>query len=124
MRISDWSSDVCSSDLDLAALPGRPGSGSRRLADAAASFHLFARRPADARHRVLLQRYFRLRHRQAGRAHTFSPADHPPAKPEERLLVCAGPTAGMRPGSEAHTTEFPALLLISYAVLPLLKPQI
>src|SRR3546814_5503566 len=27
MRISDWSSDVCSSDLHVAALPDQPGEG-------------------------------------------------------------------------------------------------
>src|SRR3546814_4004271 len=36
MRISDWSSDVCSSDLgscDRAALPGRTRTGERRSGD-------------------------------------------------------------------------------------------
>src|SRR3546814_11366878 len=33
MRISDWSSDVCSSDLLLLARPGKRGADSRRLQD-------------------------------------------------------------------------------------------
>src|SRR3546814_17157488 len=52
MRISDWSSDVCSSDLDLAALqmrPGRRAVGEHHL-HLAAQQVLHGRRAAAIRH--------------------------------------------------------------------------
>src|SRR3546814_16471825 len=36
MRISDWSSDVCSSDLDFHVITGGPGSGKSTLIEALA----------------------------------------------------------------------------------------
>src|SRR3546814_6514366 len=102
MRISDWSSDVCSSDLGIIALPDRrqrclelcrvPGR------EAAQHGH-----PACASH-VANQRFERLgRHRQAREGD------------EARAL-------GKR-RSEEHTSELQSLMRISYAVFCLKKKK-
>src|SRR3546814_9471000 len=114
MRISDWSSDVCSSDL------GRPRTGQ-------AQAHIVARRgqlrsihrmatgdvPEDARgfgHR--LGRLVGL-HRGARREHL-------------RTTATADTTTGaIRPTlrSEEHTSELQSLMRISYAVFCLKKKK-
>src|SRR3546814_8713292 len=120
MRISDWSSDVCSSDL----LPAHP----------AALRALGAGDPAGARHR-------RLRHRppaEPGAARGLQPA--PPGlsrRPLNRLdsspenEVRAGSrrledlTDGSKavPRSEEHTSELQSLMRIPYAVFCLKKKK-
>src|SRR3546814_1313820 len=92
MRISDWSSDVCSSDLAAAKL-------GRRLA----RFGEHARRAEDG-----LQ--YQLARRVVGQAlpfgcvlHRFGPQEH----------------VGRR--SEEHTSELQSLLRISYAACCLTK---
>src|SRR3546814_10882267 len=99
MRISDWSSDVCSSDLV------RLGWSCRQLG--AGSVHL---EPA------LLPRD----QRQRGRLHPEGREDQlvdPGLEqlPPERLPAGRGPQAGpVR--SEEHTSELQSLMRISYAV--------
>src|SRR3546814_5766090 len=92
MRISDWSSDVCSSDLPRRALRGRQLQPQRQhcrepAVRHAAGAELRLRRPGPQRHR---------RHR--------------PAR--------GGAARGLRPDgrSEEHTSELQSLMRISYAV--------
>src|SRR3546814_10558162 len=96
MRISDWSSDVCSSDLNLAV--GWRFRLSQRRARSAAL-------PPDSRPRV---RYAAAAAegtaRQQGRAPVAGP--------------CRGP-----PRSEEHTSELQSLMRISYAVFCLKKKK-
>src|SRR3546814_4769008 len=116
MRISDWSSDVCSSDLGKA--PGVPiphaeqaeddrqvGRQRRRaevlvhLAGALEEF-VEARRP-DRNH-----------HRQAdGGPHRIAPADPVPEAEDAALL-----NAEVGHRSEEHTSELQSLMRTSYAV--------
>src|SRR3546814_4731877 len=105
MRISDWSSDVCSSDLVGEAHPSGAGAGGAAGGDGQC-------RPLDAS---------RKRPRVAGAA-------------RRRRGLCgisagrgdwnsgAGLAAAAR--SEEHTSELPSLMRISYAVFCLKKKKI
>src|SRR3546814_8470024 len=106
MRISDWSSDVCSSDLIL--LPDVE----QRRKDAAPAFPaLVAGLPlggkARPRYRALL---------------------HPPVPPAIRRSFAVPPSRASLPAprSEEHTSELQSLMRISYAVFCLKKkpPQL
>src|SRR3546814_4826532 len=94
MRISDWSSDVCSSDLGLRA-PHRPhrAAGRRGRCD---QLRLRALCAEPAGHRVVH------RTEDPGRADHLGPADRAAR-------------------SEEHTSELQSLMRISYAVLCLKK---
>src|SRR3546814_9868225 len=96
MRISDWSSDVCSSDLQLhgAALQGWRAS------------RLLPRRRAGP-HQVLRPR---VRGADQGRA---------PAREDRRARQ--SPRRGDTGRSEEHTSELQSLMRISYAVFCLKK---
>src|SRR3546814_9809464 len=116
MRISDWSSDVCSSDLvaAVAGIRGGPGAGRpdrRVLAER-------GRRPADGgRGRIVGtpaaddRTHPRCRHR------------HPPPLGRRRYRcrhqLIRSPTDPFR--SEEHTSELQSLMRTSYAVFCLNK---
>src|SRR3546814_6115470 len=99
MRISDWSSDVCSSDLVAAA---------RACAVAAEA----ARDHADeaAVHRATHD----VRQDRARRAHQRAGDDH-------RGVVKREPHRRRRPRSDEHTSELQSLMRLSYAVFCLKK---
>src|SRR3546814_10864181 len=99
MRISDWSSDVCSADLRPLHRPGavdalpragarRPGAGGRRAAGGSGG---------DA-----------LAHRQ-------------PAPDDGQLLSAHARAAGDPDRSEEHTSVLQSLMRISYAVFCLIN---
>src|SRR3546814_8781201 len=100
MRISDWSSDVCSSDLD----PERERTDVHHLyarhVDEPGHAHARADEAADG-----------ARHRQAQGRRTAGDAD--------RLYRAHGAAARSRP--EEHTSELQSLMRISYAVFCLKK---
>src|SRR3546814_10159604 len=115
MRISDWSSDVCSSDLpdwrqlfetrfpELRHLSGRlggvPRRGARRDADQYKIYRLSARARTHRRHRLA----------------RLAPERHHPS-------VGSGPLQQVhRERSEEHTSELQSLMRISYAVFCLTK---
>src|SRR3546814_3391682 len=102
MRISDWSSDVCSSDLD-----GHPVPGARKARDADRHLsddrRLPRPRPAGAIHLP--------RPAEAARLH----ADHLERRPD-----LGAPDRR----SEEHTSELQSLMRISYAVFCLKKKKI
>src|SRR3546814_7228400 len=100
MRISDWISDVCSSDLALRALAvGREkGRSPAQPCEHLGRHRRRARRPAEARDR---QRFLRL---LAG-------------KPREQGRQDMAHAAR----SEEHTSELQSLMRISYAVFCLKK---
>src|SRR3546814_4335842 len=112
MRISDWSSDVCSSDLGRRRLgthpPPRPAADARtdRARDRAG--------PARAvpQHLSGVRRHVRGRF---GRAADQTPARAPAAK--DGRLICGRD----RRRSEEHTSELHSLMRISYAVFCLKK---
>src|SRR3546814_5696313 len=116
MRISDWSSDVCSSDLILALRPAL-GADGQVVLDAVKREHLPVLRdvadagPGDEIGPAPCQ---------------FAPAEanaalarrrHPGDRLQGRAL--AGAVAAQR--SEAHTSELQSLMRISYAVFGLKK---
>src|SRR3546814_4661349 len=99
MRISDWSSDVCSSDLTVHRRDDRD----RRLP--AASHHIDVRRIEV---RVAVHRRDRIRtDRRRGQV------DHALAMRDQHLAV----------RSEEHTSELQSLMRISYAVFCLKKKK-
>src|SRR3546814_6231903 len=113
MRISDWSSDVCSSDLRR-----RPGTGPDRLRDTVGQDRIAERtlRLARSRDRALLRpalcrpppsplRGLGLRSRSHG-------ADAVAAAPPRR----GGVAGGLSRRSEAHTSELQSLIRIYFAV--------
>src|SRR3546814_5588666 len=110
MRISDWSSDVCSSDLIdpfRASAPGRhrrPGDRAARAARPHGRFPLGAGGNGDAAGGE---------YRRTGAGARGGPR----AGGEPGPRAGAGAAAGDRPGrSEEHTSELQSLMRISYAV--------
>src|SRR3546814_3979276 len=106
MRISDWSSDVCSSDLSLA--PGRCRHA-RSLAHPMAMAPLSAQASA-ARHRRAQMRGVGAVRRMAGGA------------PESGAALSTR-LCGISARSEEHTSELQSLMRISYAVFCLKKKK-
>src|SRR3546814_1032338 len=115
MRISDWSSDVCSSDLSVGATQAANGELASRL-------HLDVFASADQRQNLHLDH----QHDEVPcRADLF---------PGRRLVACAiadvvlqfddllvSQFAEFRHRSEEHTSELQSLMRISYAVFCLKK---
>src|SRR3546814_9571644 len=114
MRISDWSSDVCSSDLVGAGLHGdqhalgsqqrgaRQGGNARRAVDDDVIG------PPGEFWRLLVQR--------------FACKAHGAEQPWQALLASA--LCPVQRRSEEHTSELPSLMRISYAVFCLKKKNI
>src|SRR3546814_7590371 len=108
MRISDWSSDVCSSDLltiyeaYVKAQPLRRGA--RQLARKVESGHT-ATDDQDV----------------FARAHRFNPSDLAGSNDRRRALQCMCAPPLIR--SEEHTSELQSLMRISYAVFCLKKKK-
>src|SRR3546814_5145739 len=115
MRISDWSSDVCSSDLDLD--PGDAEGASQGMADPPP-----ARRVAYSRAR-LSPRARRPDRRQSGPAHRGGYQEaYRTLRPARRRAAARAHAAGhFHRRSEEHTSELQSLMRISYAVFCLKK---
>src|SRR3546814_1171132 len=94
MRISDWSSDVCSSDLINATLPESPTKKAPRV---------------RSRWGALCNE--RERARRPGIAQSY------------RALTSSGSYPGWPSRSEEHTSELQSLMRISYAVFCLKKKK-
>src|SRR3546814_5597094 len=114
MRISDWSSDVCSSDLRDHAQPARiVGIGQHLAADRGAALGHVLGRGADVHHlevetrRLAQQRLERGRVLQSRHLH------------DDAVLALADD----RRRSEEHTSELQSLMRISYAVFFLKKKK-
>src|SRR3546814_7610042 len=115
MRISDWSSDVCSSDLDFELFPLR-------------------RFPGAAHERPLPPRR-RKRHRIRPHAQRLGPRGRPDAGGDPRKLSAGHGSVTIpealhpymggitRLRSEEHTSELQSLMRISYAVFCLKKKK-
>src|SRR3546814_9118769 len=108
MRISDWSSDVCSSDLILYPSRLREG-GSMR-----------ARRIGLAVIVALLL-VLGMQHAPDIRLSTSVPSGHDAV--QVQAVVDLGTTAGALLRSEEHTSELQSLMRISYAVFCLKKKK-
>src|SRR3546814_6296546 len=121
LRISDWSSDVCSSDLDYVG-PRRDGEdavgkrpvGARRVPDRGKIEEI----AAIERHAVAM----------AARAHAkFGGRDQATARGEgaafgaDEAIIDAVGEARIGTRSEEHTSELQSLMRISYAVFCLKK---
>src|SRR3546814_7935402 len=103
MRISDWSSDVCSSDLRLVA---------RRQHQVAADFLEILERIRDARRAGLLAQRVPVQGLQLAVARALH---------RQRHLAAADRAAVEVLRSEEHTSELQSLMRISYAVFCLKK---
>src|SRR3546814_3494006 len=114
MRISDWSSDVCSSDL-RAEEQQRTGGGDH--AQRADQF----RQAEQAVHDLACGR---AHHRQDDQ-HQQEVADleHEPAAPEQHPEERAVVVGARDARSEEHTSELQSLMRISYAVFCLKKKK-
>src|SRR3546814_10263277 len=132
MRISDWSSDVCSSDLHAAPPDGGEDEQARPArvrAGSAAAGKLRPRRSACGGEAGPASRCDRLRCGQASGpvpggapAAATGPVDLPiPAEGECRDDLGQGLHA---PRSEEHTSELQSLMRISYAVFCLKKKTV
>src|SRR3546814_6842752 len=115
MRISDGSSDVCSSDLQFGAAPGDLAVGGRfryfRMASVHERQQLFRRIDPFA----LARQQVHLRHQRESISDIpiYLPAFRPPDRPAPAILR-----------SEEHTTELQSLMRISYAVFCFKKTTI
>src|SRR3546814_10262416 len=126
MRISDWSSDVCSSDLGPARAGHRAGSGLRR----GSARQRVGRRPRSPRgdeaqqhlHGVLPQRRQRLRRPEVAAEDRREGGAVGDVEEAERARYCPWwmfsiITIRMKSSrSEEHTSELQSLMRISYAV--------
>src|SRR3546814_2664754 len=140
MRISDWSSDVCSSDLASASIAGdrvwkRCGAtvAWQRSWKWSQAFHLQRRRqprgapgrqqayqqPGGGRQRQQREEQGRIEPRHVGIASRLQ-SDHPQAEQGQRQRQQAAQHAGR---SEEHTSELQSLMRISYAVFCLKKKK-
>src|SRR3546814_7368510 len=110
MRISDWSSDVCSSDLVSAHRPGPAQNAVAAPDDGRRTVSAAGRRDGgDAADR------------RGGSDRGDLPAA-PWGRPCRHRLAGADPRRGGRdPRSEEHTSELQSLMRISYAVFCLKK---
>src|SRR3546814_6168439 len=106
MRISDWSSDVCSSDL-------RRG----QQADDLVGIALQQRRPAQQAMLAVTRRDGPRRCPAPGKG---SHRPHPSARPRARHRLAELPTSPLV-RSEEHTSELQSIMRISYAVFRLKK---
>src|SRR3546814_4550197 len=110
MRISDWSSDVCSSDLGCAKTPRR--SGLRQG-------HREAQLPSTKRMTGAIRGHARAasiaRNRQGPGVHSDQPRGGTDVVAALRHSMHRGPR------SEEHTSELQSLMRISYAVICLKK---
>src|SRR3546814_2011316 len=120
MRISDWSSDVCSSDLELVHSRTTPPDRPRALRRPARHHHRRRLRPragpAPELHRP---RPGRLRPRPRLRRRTLRLGPRrppPPHRPPRRAVL-------QPVRSEEHTSELQSLMRISYAVFCLKKKK-
>src|SRR3546814_1584201 len=115
MRISDWSSDVCSSDLEIASQIGHEdvralyGQAFRERLDAL----FLSRRPSPAAPSF---RDRKPRHKKG-----FPPLFQP-VSGEARAISSSG-LEGTLLRSEEHTSELQSLMRISYAVFCLTKKK-
>src|SRR3546814_5982170 len=116
MRISDWSSDVCSSDLAVVDRPAARGSRARYRVGVGT---VAAARKAGENDPGRVQRPpCRPRHRvdqQVGMGALFGSQGHPVSQ--------AGSGASYLGRSEEHTSELQSLMRISYAVFCLKKKK-
>src|SRR3546814_10722714 len=120
MRISDWSSDVCSSDLfDQRLQRGEPGLDERGVP---APLVRAGRGQGVARQR---QRVAQLA--VPGEARPLAEADDFTLRVrKEPVVIKAGPAVGrqrVEVRSEEHTSELQSLMRISYAVFCLKKKK-
>src|SRR3546814_3997622 len=107
MRISDWSSDVCSSDLLLRH-------GVRRHAPQSAAADPARASPQLGVDQLLFHRQWR----QERRRGTGLRMGH------RRFDAVRARLGGARPRSEEHTSELQSLMRISYAVFCLKKNKV
>src|SRR3546814_8068973 len=127
MRISDWSSDVCSSDLEAGATQAQraPGQGQAeaRQRGGPQAGSLRPRHRGDRRHRE--------RARRGGEGLGLDGQADPeaaqarlqrklPRLPQLRTAI-GGSASPQAPRSEEHTSELQSLMRISYAVFCLKK---
>src|SRR3546814_1649891 len=115
MRISDWSSDVCSSDLPARLADEHEGDGVLLGNDAG------ARAPRSERLRAArLRRQRHLAHHEQGEVR-FDLAEDELADRCREAAVVVELRRDFFPRSEEHTSELQSLMRISYAVFCLKK---
>src|SRR3546814_4995963 len=118
MRISDWSSDVCSSDLVAERGPPRlaeiaaPARGDRAVED--------LQRQRLERQHLVFQHQLRRQHHRAQLA-LFDVAAHRRVAAGAVGVQLQRQRRGTRLRSEEHTSELQSLMRISYAVFCLKK---
>src|SRR3546814_1081826 len=109
MRISDWSSDVCSSDLDVGQLPLRAHRADR---------HFTGRR---LQHRTEPRR--EIAGLRAAHGHLVRAQRHAVGVRGRGVRAEDGLPVGAAVRSEEHTSELQSLMRISYAVFCLKKKK-
>src|SRR3546814_2482852 len=116
MRISDWSSDVCSSDLAGLLGPGIRANGPWR----AASLLPLIEAGADI-HRKLRARLRQILAEGAAERTLIEPQLHPLGSPDMLVPLSPPDFADFYARSEEHTYEIQSLMRNSYAVFCLTK---
>src|SRR3546814_6903649 len=117
MRISDWSSDVCSSDLDAVAIPWlRGGQCEKHVGDVTPTCGFRRSRKDSDALPLPLSDTERSRAARCARALIRPPGTslRAPALRSAQCVQASGRKAVAR--SEEHTSELQSLMRISYAV--------
>src|SRR3546814_3010018 len=112
MRISDWSSDVCSSDLRPSERAAQFGRAVPFIGEAVRHHDALAIPGQDFRHRGA----HRAAARPKGQAHVGRGAACRMRDPRQSHQPTEKPAAHARGRSEEHTSELQSLMRISYAV--------
>src|SRR3546814_10044201 len=119
MRISDWSSDVCSSDLYLRGEGGTPTLDFRPRQQA----RQVARFAARLVHEEMLEHRHMLDRAEPGSADRVGGAPRNPELPRQPVgreadhhIFAPAPTLVARARSDEHPSELPSLLRFSYSV--------
>src|SRR3546814_10828123 len=122
MRISDWSSDVCSSDLSSGSAPR-----SSKLSGSRASVTALPRERGSAHERAIHLSHREARSRDVGDPDEAGARDALPSRRDHRRCRTRRGQPGCRcmdraeTRSEEHTSELQSLMRISYAVFCLTK---
>src|SRR3546814_8028267 len=120
MRISDWSSDVCSSDLATATCPATAGAWSASGSCCSAR-HRGEHRGREAGRRMTPMDIFKTFTIEAAHRLPNVPPGHKCARLHGHSFVVEVHVSGEPGRSEEHTSELQSLMRISYAVFCLKK---
>src|SRR3546814_1836544 len=123
MRISDWSSDVCSSDLEEVEQLLGEAFATAQAADEALEAFVFRAGPEQDAALIGLFHRRTMRALQMLRGYPGPIVERGPSPVDRAAFSLPGSDSAPRRRSEEHTSELQSLMRISYAVFCLKKKK-